>query len=362
MRKILHVLTGAHTGGISTTVLNFYKELNDDNIHFDLAITKNAIGINGKQFIELGSKIYVLPPKSKRPIKYMFSLYKLLITGKYDAIHVHENLTSFVALFVGKVAGVKVRIAHAHTACEYKSLYDRTRQKLSHFFNPLFATKLIACSTDAGKVIFGTSKKIVVINNGVSFDRFKYSEAIRAKIRMEIQAENKTIIGTVGRIAKEKNQAFLLDVFSDYYKRNKDSLLVIIGDGPLKNDLYNQISALNLNSAVLMLGIKSNVEEYLQAFDVFVLPSVFEGFPVSAAEALVSGLDVFLSETITHDLSDFSNVIYLPLDDKKVWTSALEKIHQNKDAVREKKSNRCKNSMIDSSNSAQLLLNVYISG
>ena len=359
MIKVLNVLTGAHTGGISTTVLNFYKAINAYGVHYDLAITKDAVGINGKVFLEMGSKIYRLPKKSKHPFKYCKELKKILIEGGYDAIHVHENLTSFVALRTAKKAGIKKRVAHAHTASRYKGIINKIRQLSGHLFNSRYATDLVACSSEAGICIFGKKCNITVINNGIFLDKYSFSLEKRKKLRKENGIDiNSFVIGTVGRLSKEKNHIFLIDIFKKYNQNVKpNSKLLIIGSGNEQDNILNYIKENDLGSSVLLLGTRSDVADLLNVFDVFLLPSLFEGFPVVAGEALANGLHVGMSNVITKDLQSFESIKYLSLDSVDGWVDFLVEISSRFED--RKRIESLVGSNVDIFSNAQKLLEIY---
>ena len=327
MYKVLHVMAGADAGGISAVVLNYYKCMNRDIIHFDIAITTDYVGLNGECLQELGCEIFTIPLKSKNISGYKNSLKQILETHNYDAIHVHENSTSYVALRIAKKVGVKCRVAHAHSTIPTYSYSAKLRRLSGVVFNTMYATEIVGCGIMAGDRVFGKynmkKKKAHILPNAIDLEKYKYSIDIRNDMRKKLNITNKIVIGTVGRISKEKNQLFLIELFKEVYTKNENTVLVIAGNGEMEVELLQAIEDSGVKEAIHFLGRRSDVSNVLQAFDIFLLPSLFEGFPVAAVEAMATGLPVILSDTITPELKFASNVKYLSISQHEQWVEKI---------------------------------------
>ena len=333
MIKILHILPGADAGGISTVVLNYFSKIDRNSFSFDICLTTNIEGINAEKLKQLGANIFHIPLKSKSLKMYKKSLQKILKSNNYDVIHVHENLTSFVALRVAKKCGIKIRIAHSHTTAPTNSLFEDFKRRICMLLNRIYATKLIGCGKMAAKRVFGKSNKVIILPNSINSKRFSYDENIRNKKRAELNIQNKFVIGTVGRLSKQKNQMFLLKIAKQLTSIDNSVVFLIVGNGNLFPQLDSYIRDNDLSENVKLIGKSDNVPELLQIFDVFVMPSLYEGFPVAAVEALASGLKVLLSNTITSELSIFDYVTYLPIkhdEDILLWVNQISSIKNNK--------------------------------
>lgn len=332
MFRVLHIMAGADAGGISTVVLNYYKYMDKKKIRFDIAVTTNVVGQNGERFKELGSKIYRLPLKSEGIEQYKKELMHLLTEENFDAIHVHENETSYVALSVAKIAGIKVRIAHAHTSAPTNSFVGELRRISGCFFNNYYATTLIACGQLAGDRVFGKKhmkkKKAYVLSNAVEIQKFAYCEQIRNDMRNELHVDDKYVVGMVGRLEHQKNCFFALSCFKHIHEKNENVIFLIVGNGEDEEKIREFIKIKNMDKYVRLLGRRSDVEKLYQAFDLFILPSLYEGFPVVAVEALTSGLPVILSDTITKELEFSKLVKYLPLQ-SDYWIDEIAKGKEN---------------------------------
>lgn len=326
--KILQVMNGASLGGISTVMLNYYRNMNREKYTFELALYNSDLGYNGEQFVNLGCQVFFLPLKSKSMLIYIRTLWRILKNGNYNAIHVHSNRTSYVALMVAKFCGVNVRVAHAHTAQPPTTFKEKIKRVTSIWLTPLFATKLLACTNDAGCSIFGGSilknDKYQVLHNAIEIRKFAYNKNIRNAVRKDLGLEDCIIIGNVGNLGPEKNQQYLLRIMAELCKNENRWHLLIIGAGELLDTLVNQTNFLGIQDHVTFLGQRSDVNELLQAMDVFIIPSFFEGFSLAGLEACISGLPVFLSDKIPRDLGCFKNAQYLSIEDEpSTWAKLI---------------------------------------
>lgn len=361
MIKVLHVMAGADAGGISSVVLNYYKYINKEKIHFDVAITLDIIGLNGRRLMELGVKIYKIPLKSKDITLYKAELKKLLLENKYDAVHVHENETSYVALKLAKELGIPCRIAHAHTASPYTSVKGEIRRLSGCILNAKYATNIIGCGKLAGERIFGRSnmksKKAFVLPNSIDTDVFCYDSKIREETRKELSVNNKYVVGMVGRIAPPKNNVYAIELFKQIKEKIENAVLVIAGNGPDEKDMLETIKEKGLEQDVIYLGRRDDVNRLYQAYDIYFLPSLFEGYPVAAVEAMAAGLPVMLSDTITRELEFGSAVNYISLNEKKEWAEVA--LRYVKDTERSKRADEVKRNGLDIHDTVDLLEKIY---
>ena len=336
MVRVLHIMGCSDAGGISSVVLNYYRFLDRTKIQFDIALTIPEIGQNGRALQALGAKIHFLPLKSEGLGAFQTALAELLAHNRYDAVHVHENETSYVALQVAKKAGISCRIAHSHTSSPYEGLKGELRRLSGCVLNYHFATHVIGCGQLAGERVFGKwnmrRKKALVLPNAVDTARFSFDPALRQEVRKELDAENAFVLGMVGRLSEEKNNLYTLELMDALREDIPNAVLVVAGNGPEEEKFRARVRELHLEHCVRQLGRRADVERLYQAFDVYLLPSFTEGFPVAAVEAMASGLPVLLSDAITRELSFGSAVTYLPLADKDAWTQNIK--HWQTDSCR----------------------------
>lgn len=331
--KILHIIIGsANAGGVGSVVYNYMKHIDQDKYHFDFALLGCKPGMIGKEMVKLGAHCYELPLKSIDIQGYKKQLYEILTSEGYDAIHVHENSTSFVALRVAKKAGVKCRIAHAHTAFQPNSFKSWLKVITGRFLNYIFATKLIGCGQKAGEYVFGKShmksSKALVLPNAIEAKHFQYNERIRNEVRYELNLGGKYTIGMIGRFSTQKNHAFALPMIHSLYQRMHDFVLVMVGTGELEVEVKKYCKENDMEEYTQFLGVRKDMTRVYQALDVCILPSLWEGFPVVGLEAIASGLPLILSDKITPELFFSSNVSYQPLNETK-WVEILQQKPMN---------------------------------
>lgn len=294
-------------GGIIQIILNYKKELDKKDISQTYAIncienTNIPQLLNGRN-----SKFIQLPNKKEHLIKYCLELYRLMKDNKFEVVHVHGNSANMlIELLIAKLNKIPCRIAHSHNStCKHKLI--------NKILKPLFKktyTKALACSNIAGEWLFGKNN-FSILNNAIDLTKFCFSESIRETYRNKFKVNKETkIIGNVGNLNEQKNQEFLLRVFERYNKINPNSLLIIIGEGINKNKLISLSEELKINDSVKFLGLKTDVNCWMQAMDLFVLPSKWEGFGMVLIEAQAAGLPV-LSSNVVPDTVKVNKDVYL---------------------------------------------------
>ena len=329
MIRVLHVMGCADAGGISAVVLNYYRFIDRTKVHFDIALTVPEAGQNAHALQELGAEIFFLPLKSRGMQAFQHALADLLEKGQYDALHVHESETCYVALQVAKKLGIRCRIAHSHTCSPWEGWKGEVRRLSGVLLNYPVSTHVIGCGQRAGERVFGKwnmrRRKALVLPNAVDTGRFAYNEQIRREVRAELDVENCFVVGMVGRLSEEKNNGYGLELMPRILQKIPNAVLVVVGNGPDEEKFRAKIRELHLEKVVRQLGRRADVDRLYQAFDVYLLPSFTEGFPVAAVEAMSSGLPVLMSDAITRELKFGSAVSYLPLSDMDQWVRAAAK-------------------------------------
>lgn len=326
--RVLHVMNGAVAGGISAVVLNCYRYTDREKIIYDCAMLNTRVGVHGKELQKLGCQMVPLPLKSRHPIRYWKALKKLLKEGGYDAIHVHNNETSFFPLFIAWCCGIKKRLAHAHTVRPISSFPRALKRAVSVFLIGLVATKLVACSRAAAVFIFGkkslSSPKLMILKNAIEVDQFRFDEKKREAYRTQLGIEERFALCCVGHLGPEKNHSFSLRILKEVSREKPNAVLVLVGEGPLRDALAEEARALGLEERVLFLGARNDVASLLSAMDVLLMPSQYEGFCMAALEGAAAGLPVFLSDRIPEDLNFYSRTQYLSLSrSPEEWARAI---------------------------------------
>lgn len=248
--------------------------------------------------------------------------------NRYRIVHAHLTTMSVFSLAVAKICGVPVRICHGHnTACKGETKKNLLKYMLRPF-SRTFATHYFACSHYAGKWLFGkkieTSERFRVIPNAVDAAKFRFNGEIRREARKELGVEDKLVIGLIGRFAYQKNHAFLMDVFMEVLRKNSRAVLLLVGEGSLVNEVKQKVHDMGLDASVRFLGVREDVDRLYQAFDVFCLPSRYEGLPVVGVEAQISGVPCVFSGTMTEETAFTDSVTFVnPEQSAEQWAQII---------------------------------------
>ena len=328
MIRVLHSVSNMDRAGVETMLMNYYRHIDRERVQFDFLCNKAKPGAYDSEIEAMGGKIFrstgFNPFKYNKYLEYMHGLF----AGhpEYKIIHAHNSSLGVYPLYAAKREGIEHRISHVHSA---SFTFDYIPIKM--FCRPLLpycANHLWGCGTKAVTFYFGKTRvesgRTRVINNAIEIDRFLYNGRIREKIRCENGLDGKFVIGHVGRFALQKNHSFLIDVFSEAVKRDKNAVLVLLGDGALTDKIKEKVSRLGLQNSVLFTGSVGNANEWYQAMDVFVLPSVWEGLPVSGIEAQTADLPCVFSDDVTREAAVLSNVSFVSRSEAPdIWAEKI---------------------------------------
>ena len=299
--RILQVVTKMDRGGLETMLMNYYRHMDREAVQFDFLVHREERGAYDSEIETLGGKIYRLP----RLVPWSHAYQKALDTffakrPDYKIVHVHQDCLSSVILKAAEKRGVPVRIAHSHNANQDKNL----KYPIKLFYRrqiPDYATELFSCGKEAGEWMF-RGASYTVLNNAIDAKWYTYSRDVRRRLRAELNiAENALVLGHVGRFSPQKNHSFLVDVFAEVHRNDPDAVLLLVGGGDGRAGIEKKIQALGLADKVIFTGIRSDVPELMQAMDVFVFPSLYEGLPVTLVEAQAAGLPCIISDRIPDD-------------------------------------------------------------
>ena len=315
-------------GGVEAVVMNYYRHLDHSKIQFDFICDDDSTNIPYDEIEKLGGKVILIPPYQK-VFQYQRELRRVLRDGKYKIVHSHINTLSVFPLYAAKKVGVPVRIAHSHSTTNKKEWKKNLLKQVLRPFSRKYATNYMCCSELAGRWLFGDKAydegKVYLLNNAIDLDKFKYDKKIRDKKRKELGIKEDTIvIGHIGRFVAQKNHIFLIDIFNQFHKKEKNSILLLAGQGPLQEEIKNKVRELGLNDSVRFLGQRNDANELYQVFDVFLLPSLYEGLPVVGVEAQASGLLCFFSDDMTKETKVLDSTVFMSLsnaDDE--WATSI---------------------------------------
>ena len=299
--RVAHVMGKMMSGGVESIIMNYYRHIDKDKVQFDFIVDEDSTVIPIDEIEKLGGKVIMVPPYQKLH-KYMIKLAKVFKENEYQIVHSNINALSVFPMMAAKIAGVKIRIAHNHSTSNNKEIKITLVKNVLKPFSKIFPNKYFACSELAGKWLFGedfyNEGRVKLIKNAIDISKFIYNEDKRTCIRKEMELEDKFVIGHVGRFMFQKNHDFLIEIFNEVNKIDNNVYLLLIGEGELENSIYEKVEKLGLTSKVKFLGIRDDVNDIMQAMDVFVFPSRYEGLGMVAVEAQAAGLKTIVSDEI----------------------------------------------------------------
>lgn len=339
--KIAEFVTRLEFGGVESVLLSYIPHL--DTKKFDIHVVTQDINATDciKQFQNVGVTVHVVTHKRKSIWKNVAEVYRLMKEEQFHIVHSHMTLTNFYVLFLAWLVGTKVRISHSHNAFKGEGIKQKIEWPIIKMLNKFTSNIWIACGYEAGEFLFGKkameSGKVHIMSNAIDVNRYKYDEEKRKKIRKKYNIKNEMCIGHIGRFMEQKNHRFLIDIFKGVQSNNKDAKLLLVGTGELQEEIKQYVNKLGLNDNVIFVGSTTSPDEYYQAMDVFVLPSLFEGLPVVSIEAQASGLPCIISDNVDDRCKIADNVSFLSISESvAIWAQAIEIEYEkgrNADAV-----------------------------
>lgn len=323
--RILHIVSYMQRGGLETLLMNCYRHIDRDKIQFDFMVHRDFRADYDDEIESLGGRIFRMPRLNPFSFSYKRALEDFFKAHpEYRIVHCHLDCMSALPLSAAKKCGVPVRIAHAHNSNQDKNLkYILKRYYMTKI--PGVATQFFACSKVAGEFMF-PGQKVFLVNNGIETERFVFDPIVREEIRTELALSDALVVGHIGRFVPQKNHSFLIDIFEKIHEKNSKARLLLVGEGPLKEQIHKKIAERNLTEAVIFMGVRADVNRILQAMDVFVLPSLYEGLGMVAVEAQASGARCILSDRVPAVCKMTENVEFISLSKSvEVWAKAVLK-------------------------------------
>lgn len=360
--RVLQVVTHMNRGGLENMIMNYYRNIDRSKIQFDFLThrPKGYMKDFDSEILSYGGKIYHLPALNPFSSHYLNSLdYFFSTHTDYKIVHSHLDCMSGVVLKVAMKHGVPIRIAHCHSSSQDKDF----KYFIKFFYKKnikKYATKMIACGQKSGEWMF-ESNRFEVLPNAIDSTAFVYNPETRNRVRKQLKVESDCfLIGHVGRFCTVKNHRFIVEVLKEVLKKGIKAKVVFAGQGELLNEIKGVVERENLSSSVLFLGLRSDIPDILQAMDIFILPSLYEGVPVSIVEAQASGLKCFISDRVPLDCVITDLVRQLPLNlSAEKWAEELIK---EKDYNRVNTREMIINANFDIRSNADYLTEIYLHG
>ncbi len=337
MKKTRVLFSGisSNIGGVETFLLEYIRHMNRDVIQFDLLCNTPTPALE-EEFVGLGVTIYKVSARSRNPLKSVREIEAFFRThaGEYDVFWCNKcMLNNLDYLKYAKKYGIPVRVIHSHNSALMDTgikgrliqfLHEKGKKKIVSY-----ATHFWACSDYAARWFYAkdviASEQYCFIPNATDVEKFRFREDVRSVYREKLGLEKQFVVGHVGRFHMQKNHLFMVDIFAALNKKKPESVLMLIGQGELEQQVKEKVAGLGLTDVVRFMGVRKDVPALMQAMDCFLLPSLFEGLPVVAVEAQSSGLPCYLAENGTTRQTQITDRCYfLNLNNApEVWADAI---------------------------------------
>lgn len=322
--RVLMIMTSMDCGGMETFTMNIYRAIDRSKVQFDFLLHRPHHGDYEDEIERLGGKIFRIGRQNPLDYGYWRGLDLFFKDHAYPIVHAQLDCMSGIPLLVAKRHGINVRIAHSHSSRQDIDIKYPIKLACKKMIKHV-ATDLFACGVVAGRWMFETDC-YSVIPNAIDTSLYRFDVSRRALMRKRLGiSEEACVIGHVGRFAAVKNHSRIISIFQRYHSVNPDSVLLLIGDGELRSEVQAMVDSLCLDDSVRFLGLRSDVPDLMQAMDLLLMPSVYEGLPMSLVEAQASGLTCVISQSIPEDCDIVEGAIRRVSleEDDAVWASVI---------------------------------------
>lgn len=362
MKRIAIIAGVLHSGGKRNLIMEYYRHIDRTQIQFDFICDSDSNGIPEEEILSLGGRVYKVAPY-KHIGAHMRETYKILKDNNYEIMHAFDNTLNVFPMFLGWLAGVKVRISESISKGdknEKKTIVKLALRPFSHWF----ANYYMANSIDCGVWQFGKKTydkgDITIFKTVINADANAFDKVLRDETRKEFGWEDKVIYGFIGRYVDQKNPLFLIDIFNAIAKKQPKAKLVMIGFGELEKAMHEKIKEYGLQDRVEDLGRRDDIKQFYNAFDAFLLPSLYEGMPVVGIEAQCAGLPIFFSKNITEETTASELAHYIGLNESpEVWADTIINVVNANLGKRRSYAEEVKKNGFDSHSEAMRMMNFY---
>jgi glycosyltransferase involved in cell wall biosynthesis len=331
--KILFFMDGiGNAGGIQEMAIKWMENIDREKYQIDILSYNTGKQDNYSERVRaLGGEVFLIDTYMRKgklfaSLKQTDDFFK---THKYDILHAHSSSKAVFIMWYAKKYGIKTRILHSH--CTQFVVRGKVALLFANMLKIptlVLTTDYYACSPEAGEFLFGKKAiedgKVTIAHNGIETSKFVRDDAIRNRMRAEFELNDKFVIGNVGRFRPQKNHTYLMDIFKAVTLLDEDAILVCAGNGELEESIKEKARQLGIDSKIRFLGFRNDINDIMQAFDVLVMPSLFEGLPVTGVEAQAIGIPALFATTITRDAAILPESGYLSLNDSpEIWAEKI---------------------------------------
>ncbi len=323
--RIAQVIGNAKVGGVINCVMNYFRNIDTSKVQFDFYTY--APSPFDEEIKARGGRVFYFPSVFAF-FKCVRFLRKSFKCEQYDIVHAHMTSLSFVSLLAAKQAGVKHRICHAHSTTNKEEGFVHVVKSCLKHVSTWFATDIAGCSRLSINWLYGkkAAKKAYLMRNAIDLDKFDVTDEEKQELKAHYGLENCKVVGHIGRFEFQKNIPFLVKAFAIFCKSRDDARLMLVGGGTEFENVKKLVETLKIEDKVLFMTEKRDVQEYYALFDLFALPSRFEGLPLVAIEAQAMGIPCLLSDCITKEADITGHVEYLPVLSANYWANEISRV------------------------------------
>lgn len=325
--KIAHIAGGLTTGGVEAVIYNYFSLMNqrDYELYYISYDTPNREV--QRRFENAGFHVYEVCKKKDHFFRSCMQVLKILREHDIQIVHSHMTLICFVTSFLGWICGIRVRIAHSHLA-QHITGTKRWIYAIFKLLTRVTSTHYVACGREAAVYLYGQKLvdqgKVMVMHNAIDTGKFEFCQETRMRMRKHLSLEGRFCVGHVGRFTEQKNHGFLIDIFLEIRKRKDNAVLLLLGEGELESQIRDKVKRLSLEEHVIFAGSRSDIDQFYQAMDVFLMPSLYEGLAVSLVEVQCNGIPIVVSDTVTEEIHLAKAYKILSLSDSPdIWAEAV---------------------------------------
>ena len=363
MVRVAIVIGKMNSGGKKNLVMEYYRHIDREKVQFDFICDSDSQAIPEEEIEMLGGRVYRIPPY-QNIFANMHEMKRICRKNEYSVMHAWNSTMNVFPLKVAKDVGIPVRISES-ISMAHEGDWKTKIKKILKPLSKLYATHFMSCGMDCGRWQFGDEMfdagKVDVFKTVINTEFNAYNPEIREKTRKEFGWEDKIVIGHIGRFTPQKNSVRLIEMFAAIAKKEPRAIMCLIGDGELKNDMMAKIRELGVENQVNYLGRREDIQQFYNAMDVFLLPSLYEGLPVVGLEAESCGLPVFFSTEITREANACELGHFIPLSDSdEKWADEILRACQDNMLIRRDHSKEVADAGFDSASEALRLQDYYL--
>ena len=363
MIRIAHVVGKMNSGGKKNLILEYYRHIDRTKVQFDFICDSDSEAIPFEEIGALGGRVYTIP-RYERILENVRELKRICKTNDYLVMHAWNSTMNVFPMKVAKSVGIPIRISESLSMAHGKDWKTPIKLVLRPM-SKWFATKYMACGEDCGRWQFGDalydSGKVDIFKTVINTEFNAFNPELREKTREELGWKDNIVIGHIGRFVPQKNPIRLIEIFNAIAKKEDKAILCLIGDGELKDKILDKVKELGLEDKVKYLGRREDIQQFYNAMDCFVLPSLYEGLPVVGLEAESCGLPMFFSTEVTREANACELGQFIGLEESdEAWADKILKAVYANMPVRRSHAKEVADAGFDSASEALRLQNYYL--